>query len=351
MIEELMTAYGSRLLIAVIGVGIALICLVGILRLLRGRNGPSPFVRGGKNRQPRLQVLDAAAVDARRRIVLLRRDDVEHLVMIGGPTDIVIESRIGRVDAPLPVERPEPPSPSPPPRSPRAEQPRIETRPDPRAEPARERAVEPVSRALARGEPAPRETPPADNARQVLAREPAPAPPRASLTPQTGTPPVARIPSVAAPVRPEPAHEAPAEVQRLAVAATETVSVTQAKTSAAAAPDLREASSILEAARSRVLNEHASAPARVVPLTPVAAAPAPLIDIPATPAQKALGSDFEKILEEEMAQNLSSRPTKSAPSLDIAADAERSSNQTAPLSGLQNEVARIFGEMSASRDK
>ncbi len=94
MIEEMMSAYGGRLTIAVIGVGIALLCLVGILRFLRGRNGPSPFVRGGRNRNPRLQVLDAAAVDARRRLVLVRRDNVEHLVMIGGPTDIVIETGI-----------------------------------------------------------------------------------------------------------------------------------------------------------------------------------------------------------------------------------------------------------------
>jgi hypothetical protein len=40
-------------------------------------------------------VLDAAAVDAKRRLVLIRRDNVEHLIMIGGPTDIVIETGIG----------------------------------------------------------------------------------------------------------------------------------------------------------------------------------------------------------------------------------------------------------------
>ncbi|CDZ50399.1 flagellar biosynthetic protein FliO, partial [Neorhizobium galegae] len=94
MFEELMGAYGGRLVIAVVGVGIGLLVLIGVLWLIRSRSGPSPFVRGGKNRQPRLQVLDAAAVDARRRLVLIRRDGVEHLIMIGGPTDIVIESGI-----------------------------------------------------------------------------------------------------------------------------------------------------------------------------------------------------------------------------------------------------------------
>ncbi|MCO5729978.1 flagellar biosynthetic protein FliO [Rhizobium sp. SSA_523] len=95
MFEDLMSDYGSRLLIAVAGVGLGLVCLFVVLMLLRRRRGPAPFLRGGKNRQPRLQVLDAAAVDARRRIVLIRRDEVEHLVMIGGPTDVVIESGIG----------------------------------------------------------------------------------------------------------------------------------------------------------------------------------------------------------------------------------------------------------------
>src|SRR6478736_1614295 len=93
MFDDLMGAYGSRFLLAAGGVGIALLLLIVVLWFMRNR-APSPFLRGGRNRQPRLQVLDAAAVDARRRLVLVRRDDVEHLIMIGGPTDIVIESRI-----------------------------------------------------------------------------------------------------------------------------------------------------------------------------------------------------------------------------------------------------------------
>src|SRR5438093_4589580 len=50
----------------------------------------------GRGRQPRLAVIDAAAVDARRRLVLIRRDNVEHLLMIGGPSDIVVEQNIVR---------------------------------------------------------------------------------------------------------------------------------------------------------------------------------------------------------------------------------------------------------------
>jgi hypothetical protein len=51
---------------------------------------------GGRGRQQRLAVLDSATVDARRRLVLIRRDNVEHLMMIGGPTDVVVEANIVR---------------------------------------------------------------------------------------------------------------------------------------------------------------------------------------------------------------------------------------------------------------
>ncbi|HXV30172.1 MAG TPA: flagellar biosynthetic protein FliO [Sinorhizobium sp.] len=93
MMETIVGDNGSRFIIAAGAVAIGILCLVAVLWVMRNR-ASSPFVRGGKNRQPRLAVLDAAAVDTRRRLVLVRRDDVEHLIMIGGPTDIVIESRI-----------------------------------------------------------------------------------------------------------------------------------------------------------------------------------------------------------------------------------------------------------------
>jgi flagellar protein FliO/FliZ len=49
-----------------------------------------------RGRQPRLAVIDYASVDARRRLILVRRDNVEHLLMIGGPTDVVVEPNIVR---------------------------------------------------------------------------------------------------------------------------------------------------------------------------------------------------------------------------------------------------------------
>lgn len=79
--------------------------LIGAGALLWRRFGAGPLSPvGPRGRQPRLAVIDAAAVDARRRLVLIKRDNTEHLLMIGGPTDIVIESNITRAGA-IPVSR------------------------------------------------------------------------------------------------------------------------------------------------------------------------------------------------------------------------------------------------------
>src|SRR5271165_1280557 len=57
-------------------------------------------VPGGRTRQPRLGLVDAFSLDGQRQLVLVRRDNIEHLVMIGGPNDVLIESQINRALAP-----------------------------------------------------------------------------------------------------------------------------------------------------------------------------------------------------------------------------------------------------------
>ena len=57
-------------------------------------------VPGGRTRQPRLGLVDAFSLDGQRQLVLVRRDNVEHLVMIGGPNDVVVESQINRALTP-----------------------------------------------------------------------------------------------------------------------------------------------------------------------------------------------------------------------------------------------------------
>jgi flagellar protein FliO/FliZ len=53
-------------------------------------------------RQKRLGVVEVAQIDPKRRLILVKRDDVEHLVLIGGGNDLVIETGIG-LAAPTPA--------------------------------------------------------------------------------------------------------------------------------------------------------------------------------------------------------------------------------------------------------
>ena len=76
---------------------IAVLALIGLAAWLVRRFGGNRLgANTNRGRMPRLAVIDAAAVDGRRRLVLVRRDNVEHLLMIGGPTDIVVEPNIVR---------------------------------------------------------------------------------------------------------------------------------------------------------------------------------------------------------------------------------------------------------------
>jgi hypothetical protein len=76
---------------------VAVLALIGALAwLVRRFAGNRLGANTNRGRMPRLAVIDAAAVDGRRRLVLVRRDNVEHLLMIGGPTDIVVEPNILR---------------------------------------------------------------------------------------------------------------------------------------------------------------------------------------------------------------------------------------------------------------
>ena len=76
---------------------VIVLALIGAAAWLVRRFGGSGMgTNANRGRMPRLAVIDAAAVDGRRRLVLVRRDNVEHLLMIGGPTDVVVEPNIVR---------------------------------------------------------------------------------------------------------------------------------------------------------------------------------------------------------------------------------------------------------------
>jgi hypothetical protein len=73
--------------------------LIAAAAWLVRRFGAARLDATGRSRQPRLAVIDSAAVDGRRKLVIIRRDNVEHLLMIGGPTDVVVETNIIRLPA------------------------------------------------------------------------------------------------------------------------------------------------------------------------------------------------------------------------------------------------------------
>jgi flagellar protein FliO/FliZ len=66
-----------------------------------------------RRRQPRrLAVIDAVRVDGSRSVVLIRRDNFEHLLMIGGASDVVIEANIMRATGARESARPPAPEPA-----------------------------------------------------------------------------------------------------------------------------------------------------------------------------------------------------------------------------------------------
>jgi hypothetical protein len=86
---------------------LVVLALIGLTAWLVRRFGAARLGgAGARGRQPRLAVIDAATVDGRRRLVLIRRDNIEHLLMIGGPTDVVVEQNIVRVAGAREASRP-----------------------------------------------------------------------------------------------------------------------------------------------------------------------------------------------------------------------------------------------------
>ena len=70
------------------------LALIGILALAARRFGFAPQAIGGAGRQRRLSVVEVMPLDAKRRLVLVKRDAVEHLVLLGAASELVVEAAI-----------------------------------------------------------------------------------------------------------------------------------------------------------------------------------------------------------------------------------------------------------------
>jgi len=68
--------------------------LIGVLALLVRRFGFGMSALQKSGGQRRLQVVEMTPIDARRRLVLVKRDAVEHLILLGAAGEIVIERDI-----------------------------------------------------------------------------------------------------------------------------------------------------------------------------------------------------------------------------------------------------------------
>jgi hypothetical protein len=297
----------------------AVLVLIGltawIFRIVRGRG--LGIGSGGRGRQPRLAVLDYADVDQRRKLVLIRRDNVEHLLLLGGPTDVVVETSIVRgapvqaaalrevaaAQAPVYVE-PDPPMP--PQRASLREAARQAAGELPAPAPALRPEASLRMPEPARPEPA---RPAAQPAPQPAMRpEPTRAPPPPPPAPPVARPEVARpdvpkiTPVVTQPVRPATPTPPPAAPARPASPAP----------AAGAVPD--DVAARLEAALKKPIGATpaAASPAPARPAAPPAPAPRPGASQSPATAPKSLSPDEKSVfdsLEEEMAALLGRGPT------------------------------------------
>jgi flagellar protein FliO/FliZ len=300
---------------------------------------------GSRGRQPRLSVTEYARVDPRRQLILVRRDNVEHLVMIGGPTDLVVEPNIVRAVAtprdvsmartpavePLPRAIPLPengngswplaPEPMTPPPMPRAT-PKIEAKIEPKVEPK----IEPIAEEPAGWPLQPHaEAPPARPQRDTLAAladelstppRPTPPPPRNRPPGAPRVPPGPRVDARAEP-REEPRAEARPEPRpEPRIPAAQPAAAPATADAGATDQSLAEMAQRLEAA----LRKSGTPAAALEPAAPPPPAPPPQQSRVARPAEPKparaesrpnQSTTLIDNLEQEMASLLGRPPNKS----------------------------------------
>jgi flagellar biogenesis protein FliO len=284
-----------------------------IFRLIRGRG--LGIGSGGRGRQPRLAVLDYADVDQRRKLVLIRRDNVEHLLLLGGPTDVVVETAIVRgvpVQASVLREAAQAPAPAPEP------QPVLAPDPAPRLsmrDSARQAAGEPsTGRPVNLDPPAPprpdpvRAVPPRSEPPRPVSPPPRPEPARPEpvrVEPPRPEPVRAEVPKISPVVTPARPATPPPPVSRPLPAAPATASSQQDDVAARLEAALRKP--ITPGASSAAVRPGEPRP----PAAPPQAQPRGPAGAPAA-APKALSADEKSVfdsLEEEMAALLGRGPT------------------------------------------
>lgn len=75
---------------------IIILCLIALGYWLFQRFAGGSLSNTPRSRNPRLAVIDVLPIDHRRKLVLVRRDNIEHLILVGGAADLLVEPSIMR---------------------------------------------------------------------------------------------------------------------------------------------------------------------------------------------------------------------------------------------------------------
>src|SRR3546814_660009 len=107
-ITSLFGGEGNSFLTAIFALGVVIVAILLVLWLLKLLFKASGNVARGRNR--RLAVVDSLALDPKRQLLIIRRDNVEHLILTGGAQDLVVETGIAveEARAAQPTRRPIP---------------------------------------------------------------------------------------------------------------------------------------------------------------------------------------------------------------------------------------------------
>ena len=98
----------NSVLTAIFALAVVIIAILLVLWLLKFLFNATGNVARGRHR--RLSVVDSLALDPKRQLLIVRRDNVEHLILVGGANDLLVEADIPVEAAPAaqPSRRPIP---------------------------------------------------------------------------------------------------------------------------------------------------------------------------------------------------------------------------------------------------
>lgn len=304
-------AYASALMWTFLALIALLVLLIGI-RIIRSVTFGT-FVAGGRNRKARLAVMDATAVDSHRRLVLVRRDDVEHLILIGGPTDVVVEQNIRLLQ---PARR-QPPA-------------------QEEIEPQAPKAATPVP---VHSEEAAPETPPVRPANGGAAHQPLPPPPAPSV--QTRAEPQREPVFEPRPAEPQPAQARPAEQAAQAMRQPTAAAAQEQRQEPSRPPYPAQPAAAASAMPSPAQGRHSQDPVLSIPTYggAAAASSARVDSVEPSPQQPAPHHSRDAELDEALLEEL-----------EFTLDETPRQDPRREPDPLDDEMAKLLGELSGHKN-